>query len=107
MPRVTRKDPRVWAYLLATALVADGDSVGAGRTGPGTVSDGKFAPRGAGAANYGPDPGLSCPTHGAVGIVSTELETRAKQDRRPVPQADGRLCAMAETLLGWTGDAPG
>ena len=107
MQKFTRKDPRVWACLLATALVADGASVGAGRTGPGTVSEGNFIPRRASAANYGPDSELSCPTHGAVGMVSTELETRAKQARRPVPQADGRLCAMAETLLGWTGDAPG
>src|SRR5258707_11399252 len=102
MQKVTRKDLRFLAAVLAPLVVA-----GAG-AGAGPVTEGNFAPKRAGAANYGPDPGSSCPAGGrAVGAVATDLETRAKQARQPVPQADGRLCLMAETMLGWTGEAPG
>jgi uncharacterized protein YkwD len=106
MQKVMRTDLRFLAVVLAP-VVAACSGMEASRKGAGTVTEGNFAPKRAGAANYGPDPGLSCPKGGAVGVVSANLETQAKQARRPVPQADGRLCAMAETLLGWTGEAPG
>jgi uncharacterized protein YkwD len=107
MQKVTRKDLRFLAVVLASLVLAC-SGIEASRKGATTVTEGNFAPKRAGAANYGPDPGLSCPAGGrAVSAASTDLETRAKQNRQPVPQADGRLCAMAETMLGWTGEPPG
>src|SRR5258708_24164938 len=107
MQKVTRKDLRFLAVVLASLVLAC-SGIEASRKGATPLTEGNFAPKRAGAANYGPDPGSSCPAGGrAVGAVSTELETRAKQARQPVPQADGRLCAMAESMLDWTGEAPG
>ena len=93
------------ALLLTPFLLAACAGAGGGH-GAAEVTEGKFEPHRSAASNYGVDPAVSCPRTGAIGVVSTDLETRAKQNQKPVPQADGRLCAMADTLLGWKGDAP-
>jgi len=77
-----------------------------GGHGAGEATEGKFEPKRPAAANYGVDPAVSCSRTGALAVVATDVETRAKQNRRPVPQTDGRLCAMADTLLGWKSGAP-
>jgi len=77
-----------------------------GGKGAGEVTEGKFEPHRPAAANYGVDPAVTCPRTGAVNVVATDVETRAKQNHQTVPLPDGRLCAMADTLMGWKGAAP-
>jgi uncharacterized protein YkwD len=78
------------AFLLAGAC---GGGIGAGRASPGVVENGAFRPTRAPVANYGPNPSLACPERGINGLVDSEVGAVAKPD--------GRLCAVAETLLGW------
>src|SRR5258708_30582843 len=104
MQKVTRKDLRFLAVVLDSLVLAC-SGIEASRKGATPVTEGNFAPKRPGAANYGPDPGLSCPAGGrAGGAASTDLETRARQARQPASQADGRLCAMAGTMIGWTAE---
>jgi uncharacterized protein YkwD len=87
------------AALLLTGLSCA--SVQATRRQPGKIENGAFVPARAAATTYGPaDPTLTCPTGGTHQALATDLATASK----PV-LADGRLCAIAETLLGW--DRPG
>ena len=88
--------------LLATvaALLAAGGgcaAVAASRSAPGALAGGAFTPARAGAAQYGPDPGRTCPAGGAFKILEDDLA-----GVRPQPKGDGRLCAAADTLLGWS-----
>src|SRR5262249_56701537 len=62
---------------------------------PGVVEPNSFKPPRAPAANYGADPSFTCPDRGVQGLVAEELGGQAK--------AEGRLCAVADTLLGWPG----
>jgi len=93
------------ALVLTPFLLIACAGAGGGH-GAGEVTEGKFEPHRPAAANYGVDPAVSCPRTGAIGVISTDIETRAKQNQKPVPQTDGRLCAMADTLIGWKGAAP-
>jgi uncharacterized protein YkwD len=85
------------APIVAVLLLAAGcgATLAANKKAPGTVESGTFKPGRAPAAAYGPDPSLTCPERGVTGIVQGELGNQAK--------AEGRLCAVAETLLGWPG----
>lgn len=85
----------VAALLLATGCAA---ALEATRRSPGTYADGKFTPARAAATNYGADPTRSCPKIPAVAAVADSL---GREPGKNSPQPDGRLCAMAETLLGW------
>jgi uncharacterized protein YkwD len=80
-------------FLLAAACAA---GVSANKRSPGVIENGEFKPTLAPVANYGPDPKLACPTHGVNGLVDEEVASVAKPD--------GRLCAVADTLLGWEGE---
>ena len=86
------------AALLFT--VACGGGLAASRRSPGALESGSFKPTRAPAANYGPDPSLTCPDRGVNSLVNEELSGTAANP-------EGRLCAVADTLLGWEGsDAP-
>jgi uncharacterized protein YkwD len=83
--------PAAAAVLLAAACA----SGGATTRSPGVIENNTFKPVRPVAANYGPDPSLTCPDRGVNGLVADSLGGVAKPD--------GRLCAVADTLLGWPG----
>jgi uncharacterized protein YkwD len=83
--------------LLALAGCAGGFA--ANRRSPGVIENNAFKPTLPPAANYGPDPTRSCPERGVFGIIQDELNDRFKG--KQAPKTDGRLCAVADTLLGW------
>ncbi len=87
------------AFLgLATACAA----VAANRSSPGTVAGGVFSPARPGAAQYGPDAGRTCPAGGAFKILADELAEKVREGGKPSVKGDGRLCAAADTFLGWS-----
>jgi uncharacterized protein YkwD len=71
----------------------------ANKRSPAQVTNGQFTPTLPPVPSYGPDPKLTCPTGGPSGAVA-DLVKKDEKGRKLV--ADGRLCAIAETLLGWT-----
>jgi uncharacterized protein YkwD len=71
----------------------------ANKRSPGTVTGGQFKPGVAPEANYGPDPKLTCPTGGVNGALTDLLKREDLKGKKLTP--DGRLCALADTLLGW------
>ena len=83
------------ACLLAAAC---GGTLGANKRSTGTIENGVFKPGKPPVAAYGKDPTLTCPEHGVNGLVDDGLAGAA--------QPEGRLCAVAETLLGWENDSP-
>ncbi|HET7785901.1 MAG TPA: CAP domain-containing protein [Myxococcales bacterium] len=87
--------PVAAALLLAAGC---GANLSANRRSPGVVENGTFKPAKAPVAAYGQDPSLTCPERGVNGLVQDGVGTAA--------QPDGRLCAVAETLLGWGDDSP-
>src|SRR6267143_1317253 len=76
------------------------------RAGPATVAGGKFTASGAPAASYGGEAPRACPPTAVGRNVATESADQARQIQKPAPQADGRLCAVAESLLGWDEQQP-
>ena len=84
--------PVVAAYLVSAGCAA---GVAANRRSPGVTENGAFKPTRPVAANYGPDPSLTCPERGINGMVNEQVGGAAKPE--------GRLCAVADTLLGWEG----
>jgi len=83
--------PVAAAYLLAGCAAG----VAATRRSPGVVENGAFRPTRPVTASYGPDPSLTCPERGINGMVADQVGGTAKPE--------GRLCAVADTLLGWEG----
>src|SRR5438477_4056839 len=66
---------------------------------PGSIANGTFTPALPAAANYGIDPARQCPTFGVNAEVASQLKEQS--GGKAVPQPDGRLCELAETLLSW------
>lgn len=100
--RIQFASPRARAGFSAVLLLAGCAGAGAQRAGgAGAVAAGKFTPGGAPAANYGPDPQRTCPPNAIVRSVEADAADQARQVQKPAPQLDGRLCAIAESLLGW------
>jgi uncharacterized protein YkwD len=93
--------PRTRAGLAAVLFLAGCAGASAQRAGAGAVAAGKFTPAGAPAANYGPDPQRTCPATSIGRYVASDSADEARKLQKPAPQADGRLCAVAESLLGW------
>jgi uncharacterized protein YkwD len=82
------------------AIAAGCSGLGANKRNPAQVTNGQFKPTLPPAANYGPDPKLTCPSGGPNGALEDLLH---KEDLKGKKLAeDGRLCAVADTLLGWT-----
>ncbi|WP_242344718.1 CAP domain-containing protein [Anaeromyxobacter terrae] len=88
------------ALLLASACAA----IESSRHRPGVISDGTFRPARDAATHYGPDPSRSCPAGGAIKLLADQLGDAARRGGRPPPGEDGRLCAAADTFLGWGED---
>ena len=99
--------PRAGALVLALAILALGCASGQGAGhATGTIQEGRLTPGRPAAANYGPDPALSCSTE-ANSMAGLDLESRARESHTQAAKPDGRLCAAAEAFLGWTGkDSP-
>jgi uncharacterized protein YkwD len=93
--------PRTRAGLAAVLFLAGCAGATAQRAGAGAVAAGKFTPAGAPAANYGPDPQRTCPATSIGRYVASDSADEARKLQKPAPQADGRLCAVSESLLGW------
>jgi len=70
----------------------------ANKKSPGVVAGDEFRPSRPPQLNFGPDPTLTCPQHGNNGAVQEAANERLHEK---APQPDGRLCAIADTLLGW------
>jgi len=87
--------------LLACLLFAP-LPVRAARHSPGTLSQGVFTPELPPFPAYGSEGDRPCPKGGGLfDLVPDDLAAAAKAAGRPEPRTDGRLCALAETLLGW------
>ena len=99
--------PRARAGLVAVLFAAG--CAGAG-TRPGgaaaTVAGGKFAPGGPPAQSYGPDPQRRCAALSLTRLMTTDTAEQAKGAQKPPPRLDGRLCAVAESLLAWDEKQP-
>ncbi|HEX9051295.1 MAG TPA: CAP domain-containing protein [Anaeromyxobacter sp.] len=92
---------------LVTFLALAASALAAPRlAGAASAPEGNFTPRKPPAANYGPDPGKKCDMS-ILGDVLSDIAEAAKRAHRPVAEADGRLCAIAEELLAWpSGQSP-
>lgn len=66
---------------------------------PGILENGSFKPALPPNENFGPDARYLCQTTSINSAVQDGLNDRFKG--KTVPAQDGRLCAIAETLLGW------
>lgn len=86
----------------AAAFVFSGcaASIAANKKSPGKVENGMFQPTRPPQAHFGQDTTLPCPERGVNGAIVDALKLKMG-DKAP-PQ-DGRLCAIADTLLGWPG----
>ena len=99
-PRQIAKGLAVAAALAAAVgLAGCSGAIAAARRSPGTLENGMFKPSLPPAANYGPDPARACPQRGVYGLVQDQMNERFKG--KPAPEPEGRLCALADTLLGW------
>jgi uncharacterized protein YkwD len=98
--RRRRRIPLAAAHAAVACLLAAacGGSLAANKRSTGTVENGAFKPGKPPVAAYGKDPSLTCPEHGVNGLVQDGVGSAA--------QPEGRLCAVAETLLGWEDDSP-
>jgi uncharacterized protein YkwD len=72
---------------------------------PGSIADGSFNIARPPEATYGYS-ALTCPAGGLFQLVSDELQELAKHSAKLHVKGDGRLCAMADTLSGWTPAEP-
>src|SRR5258708_19135221 len=88
------------AVAFAAALFFGGcaASLAANRKTPGVMVKDEFKPTRPRQATSGPDPTLPCTERGNNGAVQDALNERLKDK---APKQDGRLCAIADTLLGW------
>lgn len=86
---------------LALALPGATDAASSRRRQPGKVSGGQFTPGRPAVGAYGPDASLECVKGGVLEQILERLADAAKDAGKPAPQADGRVCAVAEAFLGW------
>jgi len=89
---------------VALLLLASGCARGT-KMARGVIEAGTLRPAAPAVAVYGPSATLTCPSGGALKVLQKGLQDWAKQTGGAVPQPDGRLCAVASTLVGW-GDGP-
>jgi uncharacterized protein YkwD len=90
---------------LAALLLACGCAgLAANKRSPGNIANGVFTPTLPAAASYGVDPSRACPTHSIHGEVASQLKDQRRG--KPLPQPDGRLCELADTLLSWDSADP-
>ncbi|SRR6266851_6381896 len=94
--------------VLLFAALAGCAGVGASQRGGGAanIAGGKFTPTAAPAAAYGADPSRKCGSNRISDAVQEAATGAAASARKPAPRADGRLCAIAESLLAWDDKQP-
>jgi len=85
--------------LALAALLLPACAGAAGRVSPGKIENGRFTAGKPSAAFYGP--GEPCPGGSSFNLVAEDLARDAKKAGRPIPEPDGRLCDVAESLLNW------
>src|SRR5436305_3518083 len=88
--------PVAAAFLLAAGC---GGTLGGSRPSAGRIESGAFTPGRPAATNYGPDPSYKCPERGVNGMIDDQVSSVGAKP-------EGRLCAVAEALLGWGGGTP-
>jgi uncharacterized protein YkwD len=89
------------AALVAAAACAAAGAAAAAEPAGGAARGGTFAPAKAASAQYGPDASRKCAMTATLRYVLDDLAEAAGRAGRPAPQADGRLCAVAEAFLAW------
>lgn len=89
---------KMLCVLLCVSGIGCAAALQASRRQPGTIANGEFKPERPPSAAYGPDKTLTCPEAGSNGAVRQEIDSH---NAKVKPMEDGRLCALAETLLGW------
>lgn len=102
------RSPRLHRVLSLAALLALAAPALAAEAPRGTLADGRFTPGGTPAAEFTTTGGGSCGLSGVFGYLTPLLSDMAKEKGKPMPEPDGRLCAAAQSLLGWKakGDVP-
>jgi uncharacterized protein YkwD len=91
---------------LALGVVLGAPSLAAARASPGVVNKDTFTITAPGVATYGPNPALTCPSGGPAPIAEDEVARVARKSGKKAAVLDGRLCAAAETLVGWSRPEP-
>src|SRR5215470_8068693 len=95
------------ALLLFAGLVRCAGMGGASTTArSANVTGGKVTPALPPAANFGADPSRQCASSHISESVQELANDEAKKAKKPAPKADGRLCAVAESLLSWDDKQP-
>ena len=96
--------------MLSAAVLALGGcaaALQANKRSPGALSDGSFHATLPAATQYGPDAKYTCAAGGANEQLNKAVAARALGAATgAAPAEDGRLCAYAETLLGWGAGQP-
>src|SRR5262245_1685734 len=87
--------------LIALSMAIGCAGIEASKRSPGVLTKDSFSPTRPAAANYGPDPARPCPPSTTLQILTDSVDEAAKTSGRPAPRPDGRLCAAADTFLGW------
>jgi uncharacterized protein YkwD len=90
---------RHFGALCCALAMAGCAGLSANKRSPAQVTDGQFKPTLPPEPAYGQDAKLTCPAGGPNGAIEDLLK---KDEKGKKLVADGRLCAVAETLLGWT-----
>jgi len=92
---------RAIGVMAALSMAMGCAGIEANRRSPGVLTKESFSPTRPAAANYGADPARPCPPGGAIQILTENVDEAAKSSGKPAPRPDGRLCAAADTLIGW------
>jgi uncharacterized protein YkwD len=95
------------ATLLLVALAGCAGAGGAGSHGAGaSLAGGKFTPIAPPSARYGSDPTRTCASNQISQNVQRDVSDLAGKMGRTAPEAEGRLCAVADALLSWDDKVP-
>ena len=94
------------ATVLLLVLVACAGGTASQRQAPTIPPTGKFTASVPPAAQYGPDPSRTCPSDSIINTVRDDIGGLATRAGKPAPEADGRLCGIAQALLGWDEKQP-
>lgn len=90
--------------LLLTTSCAAIAAAEANKRLPGLLADGVLTPARPAAEQFGADPARTCPGGGPYGELDARLAAAVKDRGAVEVPADGRLCGVAEALLGWQGE---
>jgi uncharacterized protein YkwD len=87
--------------MAAAGCAAVQHAAQANRSSPASVAGGVFAPSRPANDQYGAPGSYLCPVGGVAPLLESDVNDLAKDSRKPPAQADGRLCAAADSFLGW------